>query len=103
LKIFDRIPAWLRNKYFIAIAVFASVLLFFDKNDVFTMMARNRELREWQTSKLHYINEINELDAVRDNLTNNPQTIEKYAREKYLMKRDNEELFVVVEKPANAN
>lgn len=103
MKFFNQIPAWLRNKYFIATAVFAGILLFFDKNDVFTALSRDKELREWEKSKVHYTREINELQEIRANLTNNPQTIEKYAREKYLMKRDNEDLFIIPENPVKAN
>ncbi|HEX5654164.1 MAG TPA: septum formation initiator family protein [Chitinophagaceae bacterium] len=103
MKLLTHIPAWLKNKYFIAIAAFAVVMLFLDKNDLFTVMARNKELRALEQSKVHYTNEINELTKIKEGLTQDPRTIEKYARENYLMKRENEDLFVIPEKPENSN
>ena len=74
-------------------------MLFLDKNDIFTSIARSKELGALEKSKIHYAKEINELNKIKDGLTNDPKTIEKYAREKYLMKRDNEDLFLVAENP----
>lgn len=97
MKLLTQIPAWLKNKYFIALAGFAVIMLFLDKNDIFTTMARNRELRDLQQSRIHYTNEINELTKIKEGLTKDPRTIEKFARENYLMKRDNEDLFIIPE------
>ncbi|HEX7847175.1 MAG TPA: septum formation initiator family protein [Chitinophagaceae bacterium] len=102
MKLLTHIPAWLKNKYFIAFASFAVIMLFLDKNDIFTQMARSKELRELKQSKEFYtrMNEAEQkgLEAFK----HNPAAIEKYAREKYLMKRENEDLFLVPEKPDTA-
>ena len=103
MKLLTHIPRWLKNKYFIAIAGFAVIMLFLDKNDIFTSMARNRELKDLQQSKIHYTNEINELTKIKQGLERDPKTIEKYARENYLMKRDNEDLYVIPEKKPDSN
>jgi len=95
MKLLNHIPSWIKSKYFVALAGFAIIMLFLDKNDVFTTMARNRELKDLQQSKIHYMNEIAELNRIKEGLTTDPRTIEKYARENYLMKRDNEDLFVI--------
>ncbi len=102
-KVLTHIPSWLRNKYLIAFAVFCAVMLFLDKNDLFTQMERRKELRELQQSKKHYTTQIATERKELEALKNNPATLEKYAREKYLMKRDNEELFIISEKPDNTN
>ena len=102
-KVLTHIPSWLRNKYLIGFAVFCVVMLFLDKNDLFTQMERRKELRELQQSKKHYTTQIATERKELEALKNNPATLEKYAREKYLMKRDNEELFIISEKPDNAN
>jgi cell division protein FtsB len=91
------IPPFLKNKYFIAFAVFCLVMLFLDKNDIFTQLERRKELRELQQSKKHFTTQITTEHKELEALKNNPATLEKYAREKYLMKRDNEELFLVPE------
>jgi cell division protein DivIC len=97
MKLLTHIPAWIKNKFFIAFALFAAILLFFDKNDLFTQMDRNRQLRELQKSKQYYNSRITAVSTELDKMRSNPATLEKYAREKYLMKRDNEDLFVIPE------
>jgi cell division protein DivIC len=101
MKIFTHIPAWLKSKYFICLAAFVVIMLFLDKNDVFTQLARVRELRELKQSKEYYSTQIASERKELEALKNNPATLEKYAREKYLMKRDDEELFIIPQKPEN--
>jgi len=102
MKLLTHIPAFLKNKYFIATAVFCVILLFLDKNDLVTQLDRKRELRELQQSKQYYTTQIAAERKESEALKTNPATVEKYAREKHLMKRDNEELFLISEKPDNA-
>lgn len=103
MKLLNHIPSFLRNKYFISVAIFGIVIIFLDKNDFFTQLERKNELRELEQSKQHYTKEIASERKELEALKNNPATLEKYAREKYLMKRDNEEIFIVPEKSDNSN
>jgi len=103
MKILNHIPAWLRSKYLISFTVFASILLFFDKNDFFSQNERHNELMELQQSKEYYTKQIVSERKELELLKTNPATLEKYAREKYLMKRDNEDLYVLPEKSENDN
>jgi len=75
-------------------------MLFFDERDVFTMQHHRQELRELQQSKKYYTDQINKEKTQLENLKM-AATLEKYAREKYYMKRDNEDLFLIPEKQAN--
>jgi cell division protein DivIC len=97
MRLLTHIPSWLKNKYFIAVTVFAAIMLFFDKNDVFTQSARNKQFRGLQESKQYYTDRIASERKELEQLKSNPGTVEKYAREKYLMKRDNEDLFIIPE------
>ena len=97
MKLLTHIPAFVRNKYVIALCVFALIMLFFDKNDVFTQSSRNQQLRELEKSKQHYIDRIAGEQVELERLKTNPGTLERYAREKYLMKRDNEDLYLIPE------
>lgn len=97
MKLLTHIPAWLKNKFFIAIAVFAAIMLFFDKNDVFTQSDRSRQLQDLLQSKQYYTDQINTERKELEKMKINPGTLEQYAREKYLMKRDNEDLFIIPE------
>ena len=74
------------------------MLLFLDKNDFFAQFDRRKELRELEQSKAYYTREIASERKELEALKTNPATLEKYAREKYYMKRDNEEIFLVPEK-----
>lgn len=98
MKLLTHIPAWLRSKYVIATGIFLAVILFFDKNDFFTRQARDKELDDLMESRAWYQKEIAAERSELERLKNNPATIEQYAREKYLMKKDNEDLYIIPEK-----
>jgi cell division protein DivIC len=102
MKLLLHIPAWLKSKYFISFAAFAVILLFLDKNDILTQYSRRQELNALQKSKRYYTTQIDAERKELQALKSNPATVEKYAREKYLMKRENEELFIIPEKPDSA-
>lgn len=95
MKLSSPIPSWIWNKYLIAFAVFVVWLLFFDRNDMLTQLERRKELRTLQQSKQYYTEQIAAEKKVLQDLKNNPAAIEKLAREKYLMKRDDEDIFII--------
>ncbi len=83
------------NKFLMATVVFLAFMLFFDKNDVFTQFERKQELQELQQKKAFYEQEIT---ATKDKLTElqtNPAALEKFSREEYFMKRDDEVIYVL--------
>jgi cell division protein DivIC len=95
MKLFRYIPGFLTNKFLLGGAAFVVWMLFFDRNDLFTQIERRSELHSLQESKEYYTTQIAQERKTSEELKSNPSTIEKYAREKYLMKRDNEDLFLV--------
>ena len=97
MKLLTRIPSWLKNKFFISVVAFIAWMLFFDKNDYITQYYRTSELEKLQKSRQYYTNQITSEKQQLEHLKSNPATLEKYAREKYFMKRDNEELFIIPE------
>ena len=98
MKLLNHLPAWLRNKYFIAFSAFVVIVLFLDKNDLFTQYERHSELQQLRQSREYYTDEINAEKLELEQLKRDPVTLEKYAREKYLMKKEGEELFIIPEK-----
>jgi cell division protein DivIC len=98
MKLLKHVPSWLKSKYLIAIGTFAVIMFFLDKNDLLTGMERKKELRELEQSKEFYTRRIATERAELEALKTNPATLEKYARENYLMKKDNEDLFIISEK-----
>lgn len=92
----ERIPTWLKNKYLLTALVFATWVLFVDDRDFITTHFRHvSELHKLEARKLYYEDQILTVRKELDQLKSNPAAIEKYAREKYMMKKDNEDLFVV--------
>ena len=89
----------LRNKYIAALTGFVILMLFIDHNDVFVQLDRRRQLNELLASKRFYEQQIAQTKKNLSDLENNSAALERYAREKYLLKKDNEDVFVVA--PAN--
>ena len=94
MSIISHIPKWLRSKYFIAIVAFFVWMFFFDRNDLGLQWRRVSELRKLQQSERSMQKQITEARKELDLLKTNPFTLEKYAREKYLMKKENEDIFI---------
>jgi len=89
--------SWLKNKYLIAGTLFLVWMLFFDPKDLGNVISKKSKYNELQNSEKHLADKINETKQELSQLKNSAQTIEKYAREKYLMKKDNEDLFIVLD------
>lgn len=89
-----------QNKYVITLAAFIVLMLFIDHNDIFMQLDRRRQLNDLLASKVYYEKQIEQTKKNLSELQNNPAALEKFAREKYLLKRDNEDIFVV---PASEN
>jgi cell division protein FtsB len=83
------------NKYLITGIAFAVWMMFFDRNDIPLQISRIRELHQLQQNEKVMTLQISNTQKELKLLKTNPTTLEKYAREKYLMKKDNEDLFVV--------
>lgn len=88
----------LKNKYFLVIIGLFFWLLYFDKNDVFTQFDLIKKCNKLNSEKDYYIVEIENNKKEILELQNNKESLETFAREKYLMKRDNEDVFVFVQK-----
>ena len=91
----ERIPRWLSNKYLITGLGFLVWMLFIDRNDLPTQWKRVKELRTLQQSEKTMDKQISDTKQELELLKTNPSTLEKYAREKYMMKRDNEDVFII--------
>lgn len=101
-KAFGKISVFITNKFFIATLAFLAVMFFLDKNDFITTYERRKELSNLLQSKEHYQQELLDLHKIKTDLETDPAVIEKLAREKYLMKRENEDIFLT-EDNAKAN
>ena len=85
----------LKNRYFLALVAFIVWMVFFDSNSLKRQRILNARIDEIKGMRAFYMTEIAKSNQEIYELDSNPETIEKYAREKYLMKRDSEDVFVV--------
>lgn len=88
----------MRNKYGLSIVVFVVWLVFFDHNDLFLQVKRTNELEQLEKGKNYYSEQIREIREALSEMDSDPAFLEKTAREKYLMKKDNEDVFIIEEK-----
>lgn len=92
-----RIGKALRNKYVLTSLVFLLWLLLFDQNNLAERRKSNREYNQLLEEKGYYLQKIEEDRKRINELKTNTENLEKFAREQYLMKKDNEDIFVIVE------
>ena len=83
-----------RNKYILTPLLFLTWMLFFDQNNIISQVQTHIKLSELRADKAFYEQEIAQSREDLRLLQNNAELLEKFAREKYLMKKENEEIFV---------
>ena len=88
----------LKNKYFLTITGIVVWLLFFDRNDVFTQYELIQKCHKLDKERAYYQAEIENNKVNLQELMTNKKSLETFSREKYLMKKDNEDVFVFVAK-----
>lgn len=92
----NRLLELIRNKYFLIVVAFVVWMLFFDKNDMLSQYEYKSQVNKMQEEKDFYVKEIAHIRKDLDELNTDLKTAEKFAREKYFMKKDNEDVFVIV-------
>ena len=85
----------LRNKYSFSLILFFVWIFFFDSNNLIERTISLRRMHQLEKDKLFYEEKIKEDQAKLEELESNPANLEKFAREQYLMKKDNEDIFIV--------
>src|ERR1700748_673632 len=85
-----------KNKFFLVTLAFVVWMVFFDKNDLLSQYQYHQQVSKLKQERDFYKSETDKVTRDLDELTSNPAKLEKFAREKYLMKKDNEDVFVVV-------
>jgi len=94
---FNIILPLFHNRYVITGLVFIIWIGFFDQNNLADRFSLNKRIKDLEKQRTHYraqiednVNRMKELEGSNENL-------EKFAREQYLMKKPNEELFIILE------
>jgi cell division protein FtsB len=91
-----KVAAILKNKYVIAFAAFLTWMFFFDDNDIASQVRLRLKLSDYRSQRSYYEQRISDVKREKQELLTNQQSLEKFAREEYMMKKDDEDLFVIV-------
>jgi cell division protein FtsB len=86
-----------KNFYFVFTLFFVVWMVFIDSNDILTQYKLSSKLKELERQKEFYLEKKEIIKADREELMSNNELLEKFARERYLMKRKTEDLYVVIE------
>jgi len=92
-----RLPPIFRNFYVVGIVFFLVWMTLLDQNDFISRFRLTAKLRSLENEKEYYQEKIQEVQKDHDELFGERESLEKFAREKYLMKKDTEEIFLIVE------
>jgi len=95
--VFKTIFKILFNKYTITLVLFGVWMMFFDSNSVLNRMKYKEKLNNLKLEKHFYLEEIKHDSILSQKLLIDSSEIEKFARENYLMKRDKEDVFLVID------
>lgn len=87
-----------RNFYFVAVVIFLLWMLLLDSNNLIARFQLSSKLNSLENEKEYYQEKIMEVEEDRNELFGDRESLEKFAREKYLMKRESEDIYIVVEK-----
>jgi cell division protein FtsB len=85
-----------KNKFFLVTLAFVVWMIFFDKNDLFSQYEYRTQVNKLKKERDFYKAQTDQVNKELTELTSNPQQLEKFAREKYLMKKDNEDVYLIV-------
>lgn len=92
----ERIKYILKNKYYLISILFLIWMFFLDRNDIITQVRHVVRLNGISQDREYYQKEIDKINKDLQELNSNKKQLEKFARENYLMKKDNEDIFIIV-------
>lgn len=92
-----KLPSFTKNFFFLAGFFFLLWMTFFDSNDIYSQYILTKKLNTLKQEKVFYEEKIVEVKEDREELLSDEALLEKFAREKYLMKRPSEDIYVIVE------
>lgn len=87
----------IRNKYVITFLIFYLWLFFFDQHSIWERKSNESTIEALEKEKVYYLEKIENDKKRIHELKTNRKNLEKFAREQYLMKKENEDIFIVIE------
>jgi len=86
----------IKNKYVIAILIFLVLILFIDENNLFVTRSLKKDVSELNQTVDTLLRGIEQDSIQAQRLKDNMDSIERYGREQYYMKRADEDVFIIV-------
>lgn len=96
-----KLLSFLRNKFVLTFLIFVVWIFLFDSNNILDRMKDVSSLRQLERDEVYYLEKIKTDSARLQELITNDENLEKFAREQYLMKKENEDIFIVIDKSKN--
>ncbi len=94
----NKIFRFFKNKFILTTVVFIVWIVLFDSNNIMDRVKDRRNLKEFSREKTYYMEKIKSDSIKLNELKTNNKNLEKFAREQYLMKKDEEDIFIVIDK-----
>ncbi len=92
-----KIVTFFKNKYMLTMLFFVVWIIFFDQNNLIDRFQSIQKNRSLENEKTYYQEKIEDDKRKLNELRTDRENLEKFAREQYYMKKDNEDIFVLVE------
>ncbi|MBU0765137.1 MAG: septum formation initiator family protein [Bacteroidetes bacterium] len=86
----------LKNKYILVTVVFLIIILFFSQNNLLDRFDNLKELNQLKKDREYFLEAIDDAEKKMNELMTNKDDLEKFAREQYLMKKPDEDIFIIV-------
>ena len=96
-KPWKQLPQWAQNPYLLLSLAFLLWMLFFDAENLLTQWKLSRKLSHLKKEKVYYLQQIKKTKKDKQSLNNNKEQLEKFAREKYFMKKKTEDLYIIID------
>ncbi|MDD4747890.1 MAG: septum formation initiator family protein [Salinivirgaceae bacterium] len=87
---------YIHNRYGLTVIVFLVWMIFFDSNNLIDRINTMKELEKLETDIQYYKHRIETDSRNLNELRTNTVVLEKFAREQYFMKTDDEDIFIIV-------
>ena len=97
-NLYEKTPSYLKNKYVIIILLFIVWIIFFDNYNLIRQSKIKKEIKQLEENKSFYKNEIKKDSTEYHELLNSDEKKEKFAREKFLMRKENEDVYIIRKK-----
>lgn len=94
---FEKLPAWMKKKYFLTTCIAVIWIFASQSASPIVQFQLKRKIQDLKEQQSFYVNETARLKKELKEMADNPAVAEKIARERYFMKRDNEDVFIITE------